>query len=124
MRGVQININDADDASHALGSNFVVIRALNAMEVARLEAADKRATAHLPAAQALNAFWERRRYWPVPYTTLTGKCGYRVPTDRSRKAFRVVDETAFWRSIETRNEAPEAGPVEDARGPEWPEDMR
>lgn len=112
--------HDSDLSLHA----FVVLRDLNAMEIARLEAADQRATSHLPAPEALNEVWKRKKLWPVPFTTYTGKRGYRVPTDASRTAFRIVEEAAFWRSLETRNEAPTTGPVETTGGGMWPEEMR
>lgn len=104
--------------------NFVVLRARNAMENARLEAADERATSHLPTPEALQARRERKKLWPVPFTTYTGRCGYRVPTDPSRTSFRVVDEETFWRSMEKRNEPPNVGRIESMNGSPWPDDMR
>ncbi|KFI31549.1 hypothetical protein CDV50_02025 [Haematobacter massiliensis] len=109
--------------THSL-DNFVVLRPLNSMEIARLEAADERATSSLPAPEALRAVAERKKLWPVPFTSYTGQCGYRVPLDPSRQSFRVVDEETFWRSMERTNEPPKAGRIETLGGARWPEEMR
>lgn len=55
--------------THSL-DNFVVLRTLNSMEIARLDAADERATSSLPAPEALRAVAERKKLWPVPFHLL------------------------------------------------------